>query len=1004
MHEQVGERVDLLLARAGVQVLAHRLVVGDVHGHARVGQEPLRIGDPIVDVVRPQPLVHPLELRCERLDAAGRRVVTDEVALHTVVGVGHDLERALEVAGLGSLLRLDYRLVEPRVVHIGILSSVDGREVVHHRRGLGRVPVEPRHPQHGRRPDGVGIEEEAMQPGGLHLPPLAHERRRQPAPRVVRFHVGIHFLLIGDHHREEQTGEVTAPARVAVARSNRILWHEEVLTADRPGLTIDERVMPEHERMVDLRLVVILLDGHTVLVDQLRTTRLRIEQRRADEPRPTAALTIGVERRGHLARCEVRREERVVGELRRVAERPRPVADVPAVHLQGMAATAVVLLGHDQSIQSGLLAWRGLMHVLRRRRLGDEAEHERHDRFPLRGVERELRHAIPLVVGLVLGLLVVVAPRHPQLLPEEPLPLVAEEFLDEVAGVGVERQQIDVSLVVLHTVGQFRRKRARVAAMGRGRMAGVSLRMMLPAIAGMGREMVHATRRRGMRIGPMMPVGAMIPVLRRELVHHELAGLLEGNPGGILAAPVGEGRAGRLAVFEPWNVVAGVAGKLRDRFLADVVEQHGVTVAALETDEHLLVTLDGRLIGRQSLGEHLAGAGGREPLLKVHERELIERLPLLGRERRGRRDVARPPVLGGGHEPLGGVGGRIAHAAVGVGDRLEQHVRHERLGVVLRRLPQPAVQPAATVRIRGELRPHSREIRAVGALRIREFIVLVAGEAATELDDLAAPLGVGRRRDALIGRDVVERHARRREVADHRADLERLVSHRLLEPLALEVLPEAEEPWHLRGRAEILWIPQPRIGPVEADLRGNMPQARPHLRERAGGFGILQERREYVRPFRQLRVVTGGRIPLDQVTQAVPGLTTVRPGSHLVDPPHGGRPERTEPRVGLQGRSHLVVVRRESHVGAHPLVGPRPAVDLVAAIAAVAANEVVALDELVGRRLGIPLTRLEIDDLMMALQAARLLEPLGLHRKDPMVVVEPAMFDVPLLRLLGRVG
>ena len=53
------------------------------------------------------------------------------------------------------------------------------------------------------------------------------------------------------------------------------------------------------------------------------------------------------------------------------------------------------------------------------RRLGYEAEHERHHRLPLLVIERELRHAIPLVVrGLVLDLLVVVAPRGPKLLPE----------------------------------------------------------------------------------------------------------------------------------------------------------------------------------------------------------------------------------------------------------------------------------------------------------------------------------------------------------------------------------------------------------------------------------------------------------------------------------------------------------------------------------------------------------------------------------------------------------
>ena len=84
-----------------------------------------------------------------------------------------------------------------------------------------------------------------------------------------------------------------------------------------------------------------------------------------------------------------------------------------------------------------------MVHVLLRRRLLDEAEDERHHRFALSVVERELRHAQPFVVMLVLRRLVVVAARVPQLLPHEAVAAVGIERLDEETCVRIEVRRIE---------------------------------------------------------------------------------------------------------------------------------------------------------------------------------------------------------------------------------------------------------------------------------------------------------------------------------------------------------------------------------------------------------------------------------------------------------------------------------------------------------------------------------------------------------------------------------
>ena len=130
---------------------------------------------------------------------------------------------------------------------------------------------------------------------------------------------------------------------------------------------------------------------------------------------------------------------------------------------------------------------------------------------------------------------------------------------------------------------------------------------------------------------------------------------------------------------------------------------------------------------------------------------------------------------------------------------------------------------------------------------------------------------------------------------------------------------------------------------------------------------------------------------------------TVGARPHVAHPADERVSHLLQGRIGGQRLGGLVIRRLDPHVRADPLVGSRPPVDLVAAVAAVLADQVIALHELRRRRLRELLARLEVDHLVMALQAARLLEPLRQHREDPVVVVEPAVLVVPLVRLLGRV-
>ena len=113
--------------------------------------------------------------------------------------------------------------------------------------------------------------------------------------------------------------------------------------------------------------------------------------------------------------------------------------------------------------------------------------------------------------------------------------------------------------------------------------------------------------------------------------------LLEGDPRRILAAPVGKRCTGRLAVLEPRDVMAGIAGEFVDGLLAHVPQQGAVAVGTIEPDEHPLVSLDRVDVG-EPLGEHLLGPHGRESFLEINQCQFVERLPFF-----------RPQFAGGRH-------------------------------------------------------------------------------------------------------------------------------------------------------------------------------------------------------------------------------------------------------------------------------------------------------------------------------------------------------------------
>ena len=180
-----------------------------------------------------------------------------------------------------------------------------------------------------------------------------------------------------------------------------------------------------------------------------------------------------------------------------------------------------------------------------------------------------------------------------------------------------------------------------------------------------------------------------------ELVRDELGHLLKSDLRRFLPAPVGQGSASRLRILKAGNVVTAGAGELGDRLLADVVEELGVAVGLGDIKEHSLVTQDRCHVGAQTGGEHIAGAHLREPFLEVHQRQFLGRCPLRIGERCGRWNIGRLPALGRRQQVGGGVGCRIADASVGLFDRFEKHIWHDRPRVIASRLAKPAVEPFA---------------------------------------------------------------------------------------------------------------------------------------------------------------------------------------------------------------------------------------------------------------------------------------------------------------------
>ena len=212
------------------------------------------------------------------------------------------------------------------------------------------------------------------------------------------------------------------------------------------------------------------------------------------------------------------------------------------------------------------------------RRFVRQAEDERHHGFALCRVERELRHAEPLVVALGARRFVVEAPRHPQLLPQEAVPLVAVERLQEVARVGVELVVERINAVAVASCSSSR--------------ASPAIRRVRPCgpRPPHDRARVRRMRRR--------------PARRHEFAvrRQELADVLERELGRILAAPAGQRRADRLGRFVARNVVAAEAAVAAERTAGHVLELplRAIGVVLELADQNLLVDLDR---GREPLAE-----------------------------------------------------------------------------------------------------------------------------------------------------------------------------------------------------------------------------------------------------------------------------------------------------------------------------------------------------------------------------------------------------------------
>ena len=101
--------------------------------------------------------------------------------------------------------------------------------------------------------------------------------------------------IVGNHDREEDPRQIAAAGGVMLPGLEGIGRDAHILTPHQTWLAVNQRVVPEHHRLMRRRFGVALLDRDAVLVHHLGLAGGRIERGHAVERRTTAALTIGQE-------------------------------------------------------------------------------------------------------------------------------------------------------------------------------------------------------------------------------------------------------------------------------------------------------------------------------------------------------------------------------------------------------------------------------------------------------------------------------------------------------------------------------------------------------------------------------------------------------------------------------------------------------------------------------------------------------------------------------------
>ena len=107
---------------------------------------------------------------------------------------------------------------------------------------------------------------------------------------------------------------------------------------------------------------------------------------------------------------------------------------------------------------------------------------------------------------------------------------------------------------------------------------------------------------------------------RRKLLCDQVNNLFKRNLGRFFPSPIGQCRAGCFGIFKTGNVVARCTRQLGNGLFTNVVEQNSVTLSLVRSRscshaiEHLLVALDRRLIGAQTVFEYFLGSRGWKPV------------------------------------------------------------------------------------------------------------------------------------------------------------------------------------------------------------------------------------------------------------------------------------------------------------------------------------------------------------------------------------------------------